>query len=242
MEFVMPKDTKFTFKRYEKKYLLQNGKYVSFFEKLQPFIRPDEYFSSTVCSIYYDNADFRLIRASIEDPVYKEKLRLRSYNVPGPDDEVFIEIKKKYKGIVYKRRISMPERDAVKYLSGEIPAHEESQIMRETDWFLRRNKPEPKVFIACERFAYVAKDNPELRITFDRNIRWRETDLELTAGDYGELLLPEGDVLMEIKIPGVAPLWLAELLSSEGIYPGGFSKYGTCYKNNLIGRFLDCLP
>ena len=166
---------KFTFKRYEKKYLLSREKYESLRQLLDPHIVPDEYFESTVCSIYYDSDDYHLIRYSIERPVYKEKLRLRSYNVPGDGDSVFVELKKKYKGVVYKRRIRMRADEAPGYLDGSRPAPKPSQMSREIDWFLRQNKPKPKVFIACDRQAYVASDDPDLRITFDHNMRWRET-------------------------------------------------------------------
>ena len=147
---------KFTFKRYEKKYLLSREKYESLRQLLDPHIVPDEYFESTVCSIYYDSDDYHLIRYSIERPVYKEKLRLRSYNVPGDGDSVFVELKKKYKGVVYKRRIRMRADEAPGYLDGSRPAPKPSQMSREIDWFLRQNKPKPKVFIACDRQAYVA--------------------------------------------------------------------------------------
>ena len=161
---------KFTFKRYEKKYLLSREKYESLRQLLDPHIVPDEYFESTVCSIYYDSDDYHLIRYSIERPVYKEKLRLRSYNVPADGDSVFVELKKKYKGVVYKRRIRMRADEAPDYLNGSIPAPKPSQMSREIDWFLRQNKPKPKVFIACDRQAYVASDDPDLRITFDHNM------------------------------------------------------------------------
>lgn len=88
------KETKLTFKRYEKKYLLPAEKYRALWAELEQYLEPDRFFESTVCSLYYDWEDFRLIRNSIEGPVYKEKLRLRSYNVPGPDDPVFVELKK----------------------------------------------------------------------------------------------------------------------------------------------------
>ena len=177
---------KFTFKRYEKKYLLSREKYESLRQLLDPHIVPDEYFESTVCSIYYDSDDYHLIRYSIERPVYKEKLRLRSYNVPADGDSVFVELKKKYKGVVYKRRIRMRADEAPDYLNGSIPAPKPSQMSREIDWFLRQNKPKPKVFIACDRQAYVASDDPDLRITFDHNMRWRETELDLRAGSHGD--------------------------------------------------------
>ena len=232
-------ETKLTFKRYENKYLLSAEQYQALWQRLESYIEPDEYFRSTVCSIYYDDDDYTLIRHSIDKPVYKEKLRLRSYNVPKADGEAFVELKKKFKGIVYKRRVRMTAEEAENYLAGKISAPKDSQMFREIDWFLKINKPVPKVLIACDREAYRAIENHELRITFDRNIRWRDSELQLTAGDHGELLTKPGQVLMEIKIPDASPLWLASMLSELGIFPTSFSKYGTCYKNNIIEKYIN---
>ena len=227
-------DTKLVFKRYEKKYLLSRGQYETLFRELRDHIVPDAYHRSTVCSIYYDTDDYELIRRSIEAPVYKEKLRLRSYGVPDDDGTVFIELKKKYKGMVYKRRVPMGAKAAMAYLAGEAGPTECSQMTREIDWFLHENDVKPKVFIACDRYAWVDKENPELRITFDENLRWRTDRLDLTLGSDGETLTEPGAVLMEIKIPGTAPLWLARLLSEQALFPTGFSKYGTEYFNGVI--------
>ena len=232
-------ETRLTFKRMEKKYLLSREQYEKLRAALEDRIVPDVYARSTVCSVYYDTDDYALIRHSIESPVYKEKLRLRSYNVPGDDDTVFIELKKKYKGMVYKRRVTMSARQAAAYLAGEAEPPERSQMTREIDWFLHENPVKPKAFIACDRSAYVARDNPELRITFDENLRWRERDLDLRRGSEGEALLDEDHVLMEIKIPGTAPLWLAHILSELSLFPTGFSKYGTCYKNHILSEYFN---
>lgn len=232
-------DTKLVFKRYEKKYLLSRGQYETLFRELQDHIVPDAYHRSTVCSIYYDTDDYELIRRSIEAPVYKEKLRLRSYGVPGDDGTVFIELKKKYKGMVYKRRVPMGAKAAAAYLAGEAAPTESSQMTREIDWFLHENDVKPKAFIACDRYAWVDRENPELRITFDENLRWRTDRLDLTLGADGESLTEPGAVLMEIKIPGTAPLWLARLLSDQRVFPTGFSKYGTCYKNHILSEYFN---
>ena len=230
--------TKLSFKRYEKKYLLSAEQYVRLRDRLDPYIEPDEYPRSTVCSLYYDSADYRLIRHSIEGPVYKEKLRLRSYGVPAPEDEVFVELKKKYKGIVYKRRIAMPAVRAAAWLSGEGDPGEDSQMAREIAFFLQSYQPVPRALIACDRTAWRAKEDPELRITFDRDIRCRQTELDLCAGSAGDALLAPGQVLMEIKIPGAAPLWLAHMLSDLALFPTSFSKYGMCYKENILQDFI----
>ena len=227
------------FQRREIKYLVDSRQRALLEQAFSTRMAPDPHGESTVCNIYYDTPDFRLVRASLEKPVYKEKLRMRSYGVPGPEDTVFIELKKKYKGMVYKRRLTMSAAEATAYLAGEAPPPERSQMTREIDWFLHENAVRPKAYIACDRTAWVAKDDPELRITFDEDLRWRESDLDLTLGSAGEPLTAPGNVLMEIKIPGTAPLWLAHLLSELALFPTGFSKYGTCYRDHILSEYIN---
>ncbi len=232
-------ETVLTFKRYEKKYLLSAAKFELLWERMREHLVPDRFFQSTVCSVYYDSDDFSLIRHSLERPVYKEKLRLRSYGVPGPEGKVFVELKKKFRGVVYKRRVQLGAAEAEAYLAGRSHPAGDGQILREIDFFLQTHPVSPKVFIACERDAWVDRDEPELRFTFDRNLRWRDTDLSLTAGSAGEPLLDRGEVLMEIKIPEAAPLWLAHLLSELEVFPTSFSKYGTCYRQDLLEKTFN---
>lgn len=234
-------NTKLTFKRYEQKYILTPEQYQEFMKVAGEHLVPDLYHKSLVQSIYYDSDDYALIRHSLDKPVYKEKLRVRSYGVPDDEGLVFVELKKKYKGIVYKRRVGMKNREAEDWLSGAGRPPVENQITREIDWFLSQNDISPKAFIGSDRVSWMDKDDNELRFTFDSSIRWRDDNLRLTFGDSGADLLEEGDVLMEIKIPDAAPLWLAHLLSEEKIFPRGYSKYGTCYLNELINRrFKQC--
>lgn len=230
--------TKLTFRRYEKKYLLTREQFEAFSRELAPYVRPDKYFESLVLSVYYDSESFELIRRSIEKPTYKEKLRLRSYGVPTGDSPVFVELKKKYEGIVYKRRVELSAEQAENWLAGG-GIDDDGQVIREVDWMMHSRGPlSPKVVICCNRRAYVGVDNEELRITFDHSIRWRDTDLSLRLGDGGRELLASGEVLMEIKMPGSSPLWLAHMLSRHGIFPVSFSKYGTCYGENLINNYF----
>lgn len=226
-------ESKHNFKRYEKKYLLPRAVYPLLMERLAPDLEPDEYPQGTVCSVYYDWDDFRLIRHSLDAPVYKEKLRLRAYNPKGPGCEVFIELKKKYKGIVYKRRLATTEEQAEAWIAGG-PAPEDSQIARELQWFLLENPLSPKVLIAADRVSWRSREDAELRITFDEQIRWRDKELHLSKGSWGEAILPDNEVLMELKLPGAVPLWLARLLSEFQLYPVGFSKYGVCYQHDLF--------
>ncbi len=221
------------FKRIEKKYLLSEAQYDALFQRIGAHLKPDEFGRSTVLSLYLDTPDHRIIRNSIEAVDYKEKLRLRSYGTAKPDSTVFLELKKKYGGVVYKRRAAMTLAEAERYLRLGIKPFE-SQIMAEIDWAMRLyGRPKGAMLIACEREAWFDEEHPDLRLTFDRNIRCRENELRLDRGSAGIGLLPEDRVLLEIKTAGAMPLWLADALDAEGILPGSFSKYGAAYVRSL---------
>ncbi len=201
-------------------------------------IVPDEHHAYTINNIYYDTPDFRLAQISIDKPFYKEKLRLRSYNTVSAEDDVFVEMKKKCDGIVYKRRIVLPENQAQLFLSQskDVPIPSESkQISAEIEWMLRLyGNLEPKVFLSYNRLAFCGKDDPALRITFDKDIVYRETHLRLSAKEMNIPLVDDDFVLMEVKALGGMPFWLARALNSLEIYPSSFSKYGTYYKLQVL--------
>lgn len=221
-----------TFRRVEKKYRLTPAQKNALLALIGPRLTPDAHGRNTICSLYLDTPDHLIIRNSIIARTYKEKLRLRSYGTPTMDDLVFLEIKKKFKRVVYKRRERMTLREAMAYIEhGEKPC--DSQIMREIDYAMHfYRSPKPMMLIAYEREAYFDAENPDLRITFDTNVRARDTDCRLENGSHGEYLLPEDVILMEIKTGGAMPVWLAGALSQCGILPGRFSKYGTAYLRN----------
>ncbi|MDE5591058.1 MAG: polyphosphate polymerase domain-containing protein [Acetatifactor sp.] len=223
-------NSQMVFQRYEMKYLLTRKQKEVILAAMEPYMEPDAYGRSTIRNIYYDTDNYRLVRKSMEQPVYKEKLRVRSYGTVEPGDKVFVELKKKYEGVVYKRRIHIPEKTAVDYLAGTRAAPDRSQITEEIDYFLRfYGTLEPRIFLSYEREAYYTRNPGEFRVTFDENILWRETDLSLEKGVYGTPILKQGQTLMEIKTPGNIPLWMVKVLSEEEIRKISFSKYGNAY-------------
>lgn len=223
-----------TFKRYEKKYLLSEKKYKMLRQRLENQLIIDHFGKVTICNIYFDTPNHQLIRSSLEKPVYKEKLRLRSYGTPKEGEEVFIELKKKYKGVVYKRREKMELVKAEQYLYDYRPASKLTQITKEIDWFLKFYQDlVPSMYISYNRIAMYGMEDADLRVTFDSNILWREDDLYLESGVWGNSLLEEGQRLMEIKIPGTMPIWLSHILDELEIYPVSFSKYGKGYQQSL---------
>ena len=199
-------------------------------------VTADKHGSSTIRSLYCDTPDYLLVRRSLEKPLYKEKLRLRSYGPATDGDTIFIELKKKYDSVVYKRRIAMPLASAMKYLYTHHPA-DNSQIAREIDYCISHYRQlVPKILLTYEREAFYGIENDDLRITFDRNILWRDQDLNLTNDIYGTPILAENQVLMEIKTGSAIPLWLVKILSKNHIYKTSFYKYGTAYQMMLWNR------
>ena len=222
------------FQRHELKYLVTAQQRDALEAGFADTMVPDVHGESTICNIYYDTPDFRLIRRSLEKPVYKEKLRVRSYAQVGKNDPVFVEIKKKYNDVVFKRRISVPEVQAEEWLSGNIGQPLPSQIADEIDYMKTFYKDlSPKCFLSYEREAFYSLLNDELRITFDENILARTTDMSLTKGAYGTGLLKPGTTLVEVKSPGALPIWLTSFLSENKIRKTSFSKYGEYYASYL---------
>ncbi len=223
-----------TFMRYEMKYLVSAEQRRAITELMGEYMVLDEYGRSMICNIYYDTPDMRLVRRSIEKPVYKEKLRVRCYGTASTEDKVFVELKKKYDDVVFKRRVSMTAGQAEKYLAGECGSPKQNQIVNEIDYFITEYKNlAPAAFVGYEREAYYAKDDPNLRITFDDNLVWRDYDLSLSDGLYGNPLLTSGQSLMEIKVSSAMPLWLTHKLSELKIFKVTFSKYGNAYKTMM---------
>ena len=219
------------FKRYELKYLLTPEQKEKVLAAMQPYMKLDKYGRTTIRNLYYDTDTYLLIRRSMEKPAYKEKLRLRSYQKAGLDDMVFAELKKKYNDVVYKRRIALPNREAIIWLAGEKHCTQHTQIVKEIDYAVQLyGTLHPTVFLSYEREAYYCNNGSDFRVTFDDTILCRQDDLSLASDVYGTPILPEGKVLMEIKCSGGIPLWMAHVLSEEKIYKTSFSKYAAAYE------------
>jgi len=207
------------FKRVEIKYLLSEAQYQEMMKRLEPYMRIDEYGLSEINSIYYDTEGYDIVRESLEKPVYKEKIRLRSYGKCEKESTAFVELKKKYEQVVYKRRIALPEEHAVNWLNGTCDPGVKTQITSEIEYFMDFYKTlHPVVFLSYEREAFFSKDGSDFRVTFDDTILCREDRLSLEEDIYGTPILPQGMVLMEIKCSGGIPLWMTRFLSEEHIY------------------------
>lgn len=225
-------------KRYELKYLL-SAKQTDFLrERLKGHMEPDAYGMTSIASLYYDTPDYRLVRASLEKPPFKEKMRLRSYGLAAESSPVYLELKRKADGIVYKRRVQTTIPLVEQFFGGDGDICGGGQINNEIVYFWDYYKKlVPACLIIYDRVAYF-EPGGDLRLTIDERPRYRTEALDLTTNMEGTLLLPEGYTILEIKVQQAMPLWLSAILSEGKIYKNSFSKYGEAYKRQLAGAFM----
>ena len=202
---------------------------------IQDYMIEDEHGKSTVCNIYFDSSFYELISHSITKPFFKEKIRLRSYNIPDATTPVFLEIKRKCDDIVSKRRIQMSFENFENYMRNRNSIDIQNlQIKAELDYYFDRYNLRPTMYISYEREAFYQKDNMDFRITFDSSVIAREYDLNIASQNYGASILERDKYIMEVKTLGAMPLWLVKKLSQLQIMPCGFSKYGEAYTQLIL--------
>ena len=223
-------------KRVEMKYILNKTQLAFLKEALLSHMQIDEYGQTSIASIYYDTPNYRLIRESIEKPAFKEKLRLRSYGLNKDNNDVYLELKRKAQGIVYKRRLSLKEESVNEFFNYQKELDQDNQIARELMQFRNAYKTiVPKIMIIYDRVAY-KEIGGDLRLTIDENPRYRLDHLDLHTSMEGIPLLEEGSAILEIKVQERIPLWLVSILSKGKIYQSSFSKVGEAYKKAVLSK------
>lgn len=229
------------FERVEAKYVITRKQYELLMNELTDRLTPDRFPHSDISSIYFDTDDFRLIRTSLDKGCYREKLRLRSYCLKDDSSEVFIEMKKKYHGVTYKRRQAVTYRQAMNYiLFGKMPF--DSQILKEVDYLMNKYPDlKPKVLIRYQRDSFSGIDDPSLRITFDYQIEYSTDNLTLFNRNPEKKLTDNDTIIMEVKSLNAMPLWMTSVLDKMNIFSGNFSKYTRIYTNDIMKGVKLCL-
>lgn len=221
------------FQRIEEKYLITGKQKEQLLEKIKEFIEEDKFFKSEIHNIYFDTNNNDLIVHSLDKPIFKDKFRVRSYGIPNLEDDIFLELKTKYKGVVGKRRIKIKLKDYYDYLnSGKFD--KDDQILTEIDYYFKYYKLKPTIYIAYDRQSYRGKEDKKLRITFDANLRSTRNALDFAKNKKTVFFFEEDKYIMEIKTIGALPLWLVRILSEMNIMPTSFSKYGKIYEKEKL--------
>ena len=221
-------------KRYERKYLLSGEQTEYLVKSLEGHMKLDQYGRTSIASLYYDTPNYQLIRASVEKPPFKEKIRLRSYGLATQESPVFLELKRKAYGIVYKRRVQTTIPLVEKFFAGSGDICAPGQINREITYFRDYYQTlVPACLIIYDREAFF-EPGGDLRLTIDYNPRYRTDHLDLTYSMDGLPLRPPGHTILEVKVQEAMPLWLTHILDDGQIYKNSFSKYGEAFRQQLI--------
>ena len=220
------------FQRFETKYIISKETLLNLLLEFEGYLVEDERAYSTINNLYYDTPSYQLIRESLENPHFDEKVRLRTYQEhPTEDSQVFLEIKKKTENLVTKRRLAADLLTAEAYLDGDYSQLTDLQIDKEMVWLTQHfGNIQPMMYIGYNRYSMKGIEDERIRITFDHDLTYRPYDLSLLAGRHGDHLLPANHVIMEVKIPEACPLWLSEIMDRYQLSPRSFSKYGFAYK------------
>lgn len=229
------------FNRVEEKYIVTKLQYEKMVKAFGDKMKVDSYSKDgkfyQICNIYYDTEDNNLIRTSLMKPPYKEKIRLRSYGTPSLNTKVFLEVKKKYKGVVNKRRSTLTLSEAYGFtkthIIPNIQPYMNSQVLKELQYSLNLYNAVPKLFLSYERRAFFGAEDDSFRVTFDRNIITRRENVNLEYGIFGNKLLDENTMILEVKYSERMPLWFMHIIKDLGLKKTSFSKYGTEYKNYI---------
>ena len=216
------------------KYIMSPEQTEYFKESVKDYMKIDKFGLTSIASLYYDTPNYRLIRTSVEKPPFKEKIRLRSYGIATDNSPVFLELKRKAYGIVYKRRVQSTIPLVKKFFDGEGDICAGGQINKEITTFRDYYQTlVPACMIIYDRVAYFQPDG-DLRLTIDHNPRYRYEDLDLRVSMEGNSLLKDGYTILEVKVQQAVPLWLSDILTKGKIYKGSFSKYGEAYRQQLL--------
>ncbi len=236
------------FTRYELKHAIDTPTYINLIRELEPYTIKDPHGDQdgryTISSLYYDTANDQFHHERMFTQPFRQKLRLRVYNDASLDSPAFLEIKKKHKRLVNKRRTKMKLRDVYDFIDrqeaiGDDVPYDVSnvQILREIDFFKNLYPLQARVIVSYERQAFITTRDEGIRITFDNNLRMRRQDLRLENGSYGELYFEASFFVLEVKLMGRMPLWLTRILSNNGCGIQPFSKYSNSfYRDIMIGE------
>ena len=217
------------FSRNEKKYIISQEQSEKLKIRIAEFMKPDKYSTYWVQNLFYDTENWDMIHTSMDKPYYKEKMRLRCYGSIVETDRVFLELKKKYSGVVYKRRVPLTPTNVMAMSIGENLRQSNSQISKELEYHIERTGVTEKFYLGYHRQAFAGITEGDLRLTIDSDIRYRLDNLDFAQLINRGTALDSNIFLLEIKTTSNIPLWLTKMLGELGIYSTPFSKYAACF-------------
>lgn len=224
--------------RHEIKFLLNRTQHLALAGAVNQMLQPDPFGDDdgryTVTSLYYDTADYKAYWDKVNGVKMRRKVRVRTYGNPvvTPETMVYLEIKQRTNVRIGKRRLRLPYSVAANFgdYAAELPnlTLSEQRTAAELHYLFDALHLQPTCVVSYHRAAYGNHaDYPDLRITFDTDVRGRVENLSLLTADAGplQMVLAPGWSILEVKVNQTIPYWLAQLLSRHGCTPRRISKY-----------------
>ncbi len=226
--------------RYELKYLIdepcarQVRDFVRSYLKRDPHAKPQMRYAYPIYSLYLDDPGLMLFRATVQGQKNRIKLRVRYYD-HNPSSPLFCEIKRRVNDVILKQRAIIRREALDGLLAGCSPKVEDLcdpddvdsySALREFCYLRNTLHATPKMIIYYEREAWIASDDENVRITFDR---------AAAAAHYAHTLEPQKwddakleSVILELKFDDRFPLWMRGLVQSCNLYRTTMGKYVHC--------------
>lgn len=221
------------FKRVETKYLMNRNQLHDLLLDLERQMEADDFAQSTITSLYFDTQNFDMIQDSLAKKYGKEKLRLRTYDEkPNHDSSAFLEIKQKMNGIGYKYRVKTTPQMATETLAiQDSSLNLDDRMAGQLEVLKSRyGAIGPRMLICYKRLSFKGKNNPNIRVTIDTNVNYTPVNTLTLSHPENQPLLPEDQLIMEIKVDEHLPSWLQTILETYALEKTSFSKYGRAYQ------------
>jgi hypothetical protein len=233
-------DHRYQRSRYELKYLVDEPcarrvrDFVRGHLRRDPFARPQMRYAYPIYSLYLDDAGLAMFRASTQGQKNRVKLRIRYYDL-GESSPLFLEIKRRVNDVVCKER-AIIRRDALaSLLAGCCPRTdhlfdpedgESHSVLREFCRLRNLFQADGRMIVYYEREAWVAPDDENVRVTFDRSAAATHYRASLDPQPAAQAAIDS--VILELKFDDRYPLWMRELARTCDLYRTKMGKYVFC--------------
>lgn len=208
------------------------------------FARPELEWAYPIYSVYLDSPSLDLYNATLCGHKNRFKLRARYYD-DDPASPVFFEIKRRVNDVILKDRAAVRRSSAMRLLRGGAPARDDLLDPGDREaygavWEFCRLAAAlgatGRTIVAYTREAWNARENDDVRVTFDRKVAGSWYDDALPVGEALRVdrpwVFPPVDngvgVVLELKFTGCYPRWMEELVASFDLYRTCMAKYVSC--------------
>jgi len=235
------------FQRLELKFLIDEPRADLIRRQLEPYCaidphsldhprREDGHIGYEISSLYLDTPALAFHRAKERGDADRLKLRVRTYSKTS---RATLEVKRRHSDVIDKIR-AVVDRDRVETcvdgLLGDFEVDDHTQaFLHQLGLLVATSGAGPTLTVRYDREAYASVVDHYARVTFDRQIRARRTEIWDLSPPEDEswvrfddhwkthhLTLP---IVMEIKCRKAVPFWLIDLIRRNNLSRCSFSKY-----------------